>query len=213
MMHHTNYLRTLQLRRGGMLAPDTGAGAGGSATDNQSDGAQDSQSADAPDNQSDGGQKTFTQEEVNAILARERAKAKKAQSAEIAKARSEGEQLARMSEDQRAEHERQEREADYNRRMAELNRRELTLQTQQLLRDKNIPEELAELIHMESAETVYASVETLEKAWTRTVDARVKAEVDKRFSRSAGAPPAGQGARTPMTMRDAIAQKLSNTGG
>lgn len=104
-----NYLRLLQLRHG-HLAPDTGApggepGAGAQEGANGTKGA----SEEGTEQGGDGNQnapappKTFSQADVDKIIARENAKWKRQQEKAIDEARTEAEKLASMSAEQRAQ--------------------------------------------------------------------------------------------------------------
>lgn len=212
-MHHMNYLRLLQLRRGGMLAPDTGSGsgagsAGGGSDESGTAGKETENGGDGDEGKgNEGGEKTFTQDEVNRILKRELEKREKSYQKKIDDARTEAERLARMSEQERAEHERAQREADYENRIKELERRELSTQVREMLIEKGLNPEFTQLIPMENAETAKAAIDNLHKAFNKAVEKKVQEEVEKRLKQGAGAPSAGNGGK-PMTMRDAIAAKL-----
>lgn len=214
-MHHTNYLRLLQLRRGGMLAPDTGTSGGGvqaapdgqNAAQNGAEGAQAQEEGKANENgqnAAQSGERTFTQADVNAILARERAKAERAQQKAVNEAVTEAQRLARMTEDEREEHERQAREKDYERRMAELNRRELEVQVRQTLREKGVPEHYAPFVDMRGAEEANASIEALGKLIRSDMEAAKAQKAQELIGSSAGTPRTGN-AGAPMTLKDAIA--------
>ena len=214
-MHHMNYLRLLQLRRGGMLAPDTGTGSGtqGGQNDTQGRGSdkggeEDTGSGENDDKGENGGEKTFTQAEVNRIVARELEKSRKNHKRDLDNARSEGERLARMNEDQRAEHERQQREDDYNNRLKELERRELSAEVRSQLIEKGLDPDFTQLIPMDNAETAKAAIDNLHKVFNKAVEKRAQEEVEKRLKQGAGAPTAGNGNK-PATMRDAIAAALA----
>ena len=210
-MHH-NYLRLLQLRRGGMLAPDTGTGGGDGGQNGGHSGADDQGSKEGTgDGEGEGegksgGDKTFTQEEVNRIVARELAKNSRNHQRDIDNARSEGERLARMSADERAEHERQQREDDYNNRLKQLERRELSAEIRSQLSEKGLDPQFTQFIPTDSAETAKAAIDNLHKVFNSAVEKKVQEEVEKRLKQGAGAPPAGSGGK-PMTMREAIAAR------
>ena len=218
MMHHTNYLRLLQLRRGGMLAPDTGTTGGAqtapngqNGTQNGAEGAQAQEEGKANENgqnAAQSGERTFTQADVNAILARERAKAERAQQKAVNEAVTEAQRLAKMTEDERAEHERQAREKDYERRMAELNRRELEVQVRQTLREKGVPEHYAPFVDMRGAEEANASIEALGKLIRSDMEAAKAQKAQELIGSSAGTPRAGN-AGAPMTLKAASAAHYS----
>lgn len=135
--------------------------------------------------------KTYTQAEMDAaIKARlERYKRDEAKRMEAVKleARSEAEKLAKMSEDQRIEHERQmaeqaaqQREAAIAQREADITRRELRAQALDTLTERGLPRNLADVLDYSSAEKCNESIDALDKAFR----ASVQQGVDERLRQS-----------------------------
>ena len=85
----------------------------------------------------------------------------------------EQEKLAKMNEDEKKVYEQQKRDKELAEREANITKRELTAEAKNTLADKNLPAELVDLINYESADTVKASIETIEKAFTKAVQAAV----------------------------------------
>ena len=114
--------------------------------------------------------KTFTQDELNAIidkrLARERADA----DAKIKAAVTEAQKLAKMNAEERLEHERKAREAALKEREAEITKRELRAEAKSQLSDKGLPIELAEVLPYTDADTTNAALAAVEKVFRAAVE-------------------------------------------
>lgn len=114
-------------------------------------------------------EKTFTQEEVNKIiadrLAREKEKAEKKQE--------EAKKLAKMNAEEKAKYELEKRESEIAKREAELNVRELTAEAKDILVDKGLPTDLHTLINYENADTVKESIDVIEKSIQKAVELAV----------------------------------------
>ena len=114
--------------------------------------------------------KTFTQDELNAILdkrlKRERDEAEKRTQAAI----TEAQKLAKMSADERAEHEKQAHEKALADREAEITNRELRAEANSQLSDKGLPIELAEIRPYTDADTTNAAIVATEKVFRAAVE-------------------------------------------
>ena len=114
--------------------------------------------------------KTFTQDELNAILdkrlKRERDEAEKRTQAAI----TEAQKLAKMSADERAEHEKQAHEKALADREAEITKRELRAEAKSQLSDKGLPIELAEILPYTDADTTNAAIVATEKVFRLAVE-------------------------------------------
>ena len=180
-----NYLRLLQLRRG-CFAPDTGAQGGaqtppdgaGTATDGAQGAGDKSPSGDA-----EGGEKpaqdatepkTFTQADIDRIIAKETAKWRRQQEEAVNAARTEAEKLASMSAEQRAQAEREAREAELSKREAEITRRELKAQALETLAQKGLPSDLSSMLAYTDADACNASIDAVEKAFRSAVQKGVE---------------------------------------
>ncbi|MBE5808300.1 MAG: DUF4355 domain-containing protein [Clostridiales bacterium] len=137
--------------------------------------------------------KTFTQADVDRIVAQRLARAEKDQAEKIKAARSEGfseaEKLAKMTEEQRVQHAREqaeqaakEREDSLTAREHELEARLLKAQAVETLQEKKVPVKLADVLDYTSADTVNKSIELIEKTFREAVQEGVEA----RLSRSGG---------------------------
>lgn len=147
---------------------------------------------DAPEDkaQAAGEKKTFTQEELDAILGKEYAKWQKEAEGKAAAARQEGEALARLSLKEREEREREAREAELQKREADISRRELRAQALEALAEKGMPTELADVLDYADEERVKASLGAVEKAFRaaldRSVSQRLKGSPPKAGEAAAG---------------------------
>lgn len=216
-----NYLRLLQLRRaangvsGSVSGAGAAAGAGTGASDSAvgasgtsgtsntdaSGGTDASAGTDAGGGKSgdssgtdvsDTGEKTFTQADIDRVvqqtIAKERARADKA----VENARTEAEKLAKMTADERAEHEKQQREEALQKREAELNRRELRATALETLAGKGLPAALADTLDYADADHCNASIASIEKAYRLAVQQGVEARM------KSSAPTATDGSSTAM---------------
>ena len=114
--------------------------------------------------------KTFTQEELNAIIDRRLERERKDAQARIDKAVTEAQKLAKMSADERAEHERQELQKKLAEREAEITKRELRAEAKSQLSDKGLPVELAEVLPYTDADTTNAALVAVEKVFRQAVE-------------------------------------------
>lgn len=125
--------------------------------------------------------KTYTQEEVDALLQQEgdrrvTAALKKQEEKNNRKVR-EAEKLAQMNAQQRYEYELEQREAELIEKERRLTLAENSAEASKILGEKGLSLELVDFVVAEDAETMNANIATLEKAFK----ASVKAEVEKRL--------------------------------
>ena len=129
-------------------------------------------------------ERTFTQADVDRMIQDRLTRERKQHAQDIEKARTEArteaEELARMTAEQREQREREkaekaakDRERELNKREAEISRRELQAQAVDTLASRDLPKALAPLLDYTSAETVSASMDTVEKAFRDAVQAAV----------------------------------------
>lgn len=123
-------------------------------------------------------EKTFTQDEVNAMiekrLAREKAKAEEQ--------KAEAEKLASMNAEEKLRYEYEKKNAELEAKLKEFNAKELKQESISILQEKGYSVEssrkLAELLNLTDAETAKASIETLDKVLKELiangVDERIK---------------------------------------
>ena len=103
-------------------------------------------------------------------------------------AKTEAEKLAKMTAEQKAEHERQKREEDLQKRERELNRRELRAEAAETLAQKGLPAGLLDTLNYGSAEACQQSITAVENAFRAAVQAGVEARLK-------GTAPAGSGGK------------------
>jgi hypothetical protein len=114
--------------------------------------------------------KTFTQEELNAIIDKRLERERKDAQARIDKAVTEAQKLAKMNAEERLEHERKAREAALKEREAEITKRELRAEAKSQLLDKGLPVELAEVLPYTDADTTNAALAAVEKVFRAAVE-------------------------------------------
>lgn len=107
----------------------------------------------------------------------------------IAEAKSEGEKLAKMNEEQRSALEKQQQDEALAQREADITRRELRAQSLEQLAEKELPKELIDVVVLTDAEACSKSIEAIEKAFRSAVETAV----NKRLASSAENP-SGNGA-------------------
>ena len=127
-------------------------------------------------------EKTFTQDELNKILADRLKSEQKRWEKKAADEKAEAERVAKMTAEQKAQHEQEKREREFAEREAELSRKERTATARDLLAEKGAPAALIGAVDVSSDEAVTNSVEAVVKAFNEAVSA----EVAKKL---AGAPP------------------------
>ena len=127
-------------------------------------------------------EKTFTQDELNKILADRLKSEQKRWEKKAADEKAEAERVAKMTAEQKAQHEQEKREREFAEREAELSRKERTATARDLLAEKGAPAALIGAVDVSSDEAVASSVEAVVKAFNEAVSA----EVAKKL---AGAPP------------------------
>ena len=141
--------------------------------------------------------KTFTQEELNAIIDKRLERERKDAQARIDKAVTEAQKLAKMSADERAEHERQELQKALAQREAEITKRELRAEAKSQLSDKGLPVELAEVLPYTDADTTNAALAAVEKVFRQAVEKGVN-------ERLKGQPPKVSQAEKAMSEKDRL---------
>lgn len=87
--------------------------------------------------------------------------------------------LAKMSAEQKAEHERQKREEELTRREAEITRREVHAEAVTQLIEKGLPAELADILDCTNADKCAASMEKVEKAFNEAVTKAVNGKLSQ----------------------------------
>lgn len=137
-------------------------------------------------------EKTFTRAEMGKMMAAEISKQKaewqKEYEAKLNKAKnegiSEGEKMAKMTADEKANLESEKREADLAKREAEITKRELKSVSQTQLSDANLPVELVGLLDLTDADKCQESFNKLKEIWEKaqgSYDERIEKDVNKRL--------------------------------
>lgn len=118
--------------------------------------------------------KTFSQEDVDKIVAERLARQQKKFDAE----KQEAAELAKMNAAQKAEHAAKKREEDLVNREKAIAEKELKYTALGILEENKLPTSLVDCLNLSSADACNASIEALKKAWpeamTAAVDARLK---------------------------------------
>ena len=127
--------------------------------------------------------KTLTQSELDSLMDKHTAKVLEKQKADfekqlaeaIQKGKTEGEKLATMSAKEKAEEDAKQRLADLEAREKELNQRELTVNVSSLLKERELPTDLAEsLVKLGNADEISTVVDSLQQAIQQGINDGVK---------------------------------------
>lgn len=143
--------------------------------------------------------KTFTQEEVDKIVADRLARQAKQSEKKftqkevdtlVAEKISEAEKLAKMNAEQKQKYAQEKLEKELAEREAAINKRELTATAKDILASKGLPTELADIVDTTDADKCTASIESIEKAFAsavqKAVNERLKADPPKVGSANTG---------------------------
>ena len=95
----------------------------------------------------------------------------------VGEARTEAEKLARMTEEQRAKHEREQREKNMADRERAVTLRELKAEAYSMLAERDLPKELAEVLNYTDADSCKASQDAVEKAFRTSVQSGVESRM------------------------------------
>lgn len=127
--------------------------------------------------------KTLTQSELDSLMDKHTAKVLEKQKADFEKqlaeaikqGKTEGEKLATMSAKEKAEEEAKQRLAELEAREKELNQRELTVNVSSLLKERELPTDLAEsLVKLGNADEISTVVDSLQQAIQQGINDGVK---------------------------------------
>ena len=142
-------------------------------------------------------EKTFTQKDLDSIIDKRLARERKEAETRIREAVTEAQKLAKMSADERLEHERVERENQLKDREGEITRRELKAEAKAQLADKGLPVEFADALPLTDAESVQTAIEVFDKAFRVAVEKGVN-------ERLKGQPPKVSQAEKAMSEKDRL---------
>ena len=113
--------------------------------------------------------KTFSQEDVDKIVAERLARQQKKFDAE----KQEAAELAKMNAAQKAEHAAKKREEELAAREKSVAEKELRFTALGILEENKLPASLVDCLNLSSADACNASIEALKKAWPEAVTAAV----------------------------------------
>lgn len=113
--------------------------------------------------------KTFSQEDVDKIVAERLTRQQKKFDAE----KQEAAELAKMNAAQKAEHAAKKREEELTNREKAVAEKELRFTALGILEENSLPSSLVDCLNLSSADTCNASIEALKKAWPEAVKAAV----------------------------------------
>lgn len=126
--------------------------------------------------------KTFTQEDVDKMIAERLARQQKKFDAE----KEEAAKLAKMNAEDKAKYAAQKREEELTARETAIQKKELRFEALNILEENKLPAKLVDCIDLTSAETSKASIEAIKTAWTEAltaaVDARLKSSDPPAYS-------------------------------
>lgn len=131
-------------------------------------------------------EKTFTQTELNALLAKERKKHARELSDKIEEVK----KTAKMTAEEQTEYARKQAEKTLAEREAAVTKRELMAGAKAELAEKGLPTELASLLDYSDKDACDNSIEAVSKAFSASVEAAVNAKLKQ----SGGAPKTGKAA-------------------
>lgn len=114
-------------------------------------------------------EKKFTQDELNSIIAREKNKWEKKAKEE----QEEAKKKAKMSAEEKANFEFNQKNEKLQEREREIVKRELTATAKEILADKKLPTDLHSILNYEDEEVMKESIEVIEKAINTAVDKMV----------------------------------------
>lgn len=110
----------------------------------------------------------------------------KEQAKKLEDEKTEAAKLAKMTAEQKAEHERQKREEEFAKRESALTMRELRAEASQTLAEKDLPLALIDCLNFSSAEKCNESIDTVEKAFRAAVQAGVESRMKGSAPKAAG---------------------------
>ena len=129
-------------------------------------------------------EKTFTQEELDAIVGKRLAKQKAKFEEEMKNKVSEAERLAKLTEDERtkeeiriAKEELAKMQAEFNTVKAEFEQQQMLSQVQKELSEKNLPINMAKSLIGKDAETTKANIEKFEVDWKASLQDAIQREI------------------------------------
>lgn len=145
--------------------------------------------------------KTFTQDELDDILKRRLDRERSKMKEQIEQERREAERLAKLSEQEKAKELEKKRQQELEEREKSLQRRELLLDTADILKERNLPKSFADMMLAEDAEKTMERINAFEKAFRQEVEAAVSDRL------KGGHKPTGSS--TPKSKAEELQEKLT----
>ncbi|MED4377977.1 DUF4355 domain-containing protein [Schinkia azotoformans] len=136
---------------------------------------------------------TYTEQDFQKKLQEELAKATAKHNEDIEAARSEAEKLAKMTADEKAKYEFEQREKKVEEKEKEIVLRELRAETLNTLSEKNIPQEVIDIVLADNAENTAKNIDAFKSVFDKAVQAAVEARL------SGKSPQVGSGTATKGT--------------
>lgn len=170
----------------------------------------------------EGEPKTYTQSELDSLMDKHTAKVLEKQKAEfekqlvdaVQKGKTEGEKIATMSAKEKAEEEAKQRNAVLEEREKELNQRELTVNVSNLLKERQLPVDLADsLVSLDNADEISKVVDNLQQAIQQGINDGVKERLRQDSPKNSATSISGDIGKTEfnaMTAAERVAFSKSN---
>ena len=117
--------------------------------------------------------KTFTQEEVDKIIAKRIAREKKDIEAKIEAERKQAEELAKLSEQEKASKLLEIKEKELEEKIRAFESEKLLNETSKQLASKNLPTEFAEILKGVDAETTFENIKVFEEKFNAALEVKV----------------------------------------
>ena len=117
----------------------------------------------------EGTEKTFTQVELDKIVADRISREKKKFETTLTEKLTEAEKLAKMNAEQKASYEKEKHEAELLKREQDITQRELKAGAKEILAEKKLPISLAEILNYTSSESCTSSIEAVQEAFAEAV--------------------------------------------
>ena len=117
--------------------------------------------------------KTFTQEEVDKIIAKRIAREKKDIEAKIEAERKQAEELAKLSEQDKAKKLLEIKEKELEEKIKAFENEKLLNETSKQLASKNLPTEFAEILKGADAETTFENIKVFEEKFNAALEVKV----------------------------------------
>ena len=110
---------------------------------------------------------------ISKALETARGKMQEEMKSKIEEAKNEATRLAKMNAEEKAKHEAEKRENALTEREKAVAKRELMIEAAGMLKEKNLPAELADILNYVDADECKKSIESVEKAFTAAVEKSV----------------------------------------